>query len=82
MDGQKAATLFAFEYDNRFLLYNSGYDPDIFAHLSPGWVLLAYAIQYAIAAGNKLFDFMQGDEEYKFRFGSSEYKVMRVVIER
>ena len=82
MDGQKAATLFAFEYDNRFLLYNSGYDPDIFAHLSPGWVLLAYAIQYAIAAGNKLFDFMQGDEEYKFRFGSSEYKVMRVLIER
>ncbi|MEZ4658574.1 MAG: GNAT family N-acetyltransferase [Caldilineaceae bacterium] len=82
MDGQKAATLFAFEYDNRFLLYNSGYDPDIFAHLSPGWVLLAYTIQYAIAAGNKLFDFMQGDEEYKFRFGSSEYKVMRVIVER
>lgn len=82
MNDQKAATLFAFEYDNRFLLYNSGYDPDIFAHLSPGWVLLAYTIQYAIAAGNKLFDFMQGDEEYKFRFGSQEYKVMRVVVKR
>ena len=51
LDGEKAATLFAFEYDRRFWLYNSGYDPDSHAQLSPGWVLLAYAIQYAIATG-------------------------------
>ncbi|MEZ4677906.1 MAG: GNAT family N-acetyltransferase [Caldilineaceae bacterium] len=82
LNGQKAAVLFAFEYDRRFLLYNSGYDPDAYAQLSPGWVILSYSIQYAIAAGCRLFDFMQGDEEYKYRFGSQDYKVMRTIVER
>jgi CelD/BcsL family acetyltransferase involved in cellulose biosynthesis len=82
IDGEKAASLLSFEYNRRFLLYNSGYDPDAHAHLSPGWVLLAYTIQYAIAVGCRVFDFMQGDEEYKYRFGSEDYKVMRVLVSR
>jgi CelD/BcsL family acetyltransferase involved in cellulose biosynthesis len=82
LNGEKAASLFAFEYDRRFWLYNSGYDPEAHAQLSPGWVLLAYSIQYAIAAGCRVFDFMQGNEEYKYRFGSQDYKVMRVLVRR
>lgn len=82
LNGEKAAALYAFEYDRKFLLYNSGYDPDAHSQLSPGWVLLAYSIQYAIAAGCRVFDFMQGNEEYKYRFGSQDYKVMRVLITR
>ncbi len=82
INGEKAATLFAFEYDRRFLLYNSGFDPEAHSQLSPGWVLLAYSIQYAIATGCRVFDFMQGNEEYKYRFGSHDYKVMRVVVKR
>ena len=82
INGEKAASLYAFEFDRKFLLYNSGYDPDAHAQLSPGWVILAYSIQYAIAAGCRVFDFMQGDEEYKYRFGSQDYQVMRVLITR
>ena len=82
INGEKAASLFAFEYNRRFWLYNSGYDPDAYAQLSPGWVLLAYIIQYAIAAGCRVFDFMQGNEEYKYRFGAHDYKVMRVILRR
>lgn len=82
LNGQKAAALLAFEYNKRYLLYNSGYDPEAYAHLSPGWVLLAYTIQYAIAVGCTVFDFMQGDEEYKYRFGSEDYDVMRLVVAR
>lgn len=82
IDGEKAAALLAFEYNRRYLLYNSGYDPEAHAHLSPGWVQLAYAIQYAIAVGCQVFDFMQGDEEYKYRFGSHDYDVMRVILRR
>lgn len=82
IDGDKAATLFAFEYEGSLLLYNSGYDPDVHAQLSPGWVLLAYVIQYAIAVGCHTFDFMQGDEEYKYRFGSHDDKVMRMLVRR
>jgi CelD/BcsL family acetyltransferase involved in cellulose biosynthesis len=80
INGQKAATLFAFEYRRQFLLYNSGYDTGDLAHYSPGWVLLAYLIQYAIAAGCQIFDFLQGDEEYKYHFGSINYKVMRAIV--
>jgi CelD/BcsL family acetyltransferase involved in cellulose biosynthesis len=82
LNGERAASLFAFEYDRRFWLYNSGYDPDAYSHLSPGWVILAYSIQYAIATGCQVFDFMQGDEEYKYRFGGVDYKVMRVLVYR
>jgi CelD/BcsL family acetyltransferase involved in cellulose biosynthesis len=82
LDGEKAATLYAFEYDRRFWLYNSGYDPQSHAQLSPGWVLLSYAIQYAIATGCQVFDFMQGNEEYKYRFGGQDYQVMHVVVRR
>jgi CelD/BcsL family acetyltransferase involved in cellulose biosynthesis len=80
--GEKAASLFAFEYDGHFLLYNSGYNPDAYAQLSPGWVILSYAIQYAIATGCHRFDFMQGNEEYKYRFGALDYRVMRVIASR
>ena len=82
LNGEKAAALLSFEYNGHYLLYNSGYDPEAYAQLSPGWVLLAYVIQYAIAAGCKVFDFMQGDEEYKYRFGSHDYAVMRVIVTR
>lgn len=82
LNGEKAATLLGFEYNRRYLLYNSGYDPESFPHLSPGWVLLSYTIQYAVAVGNQVFDFMQGNEEYKYRFGSKDYAVMRVVVSR
>jgi CelD/BcsL family acetyltransferase involved in cellulose biosynthesis len=43
---------------------------------------LAYAIQYAIAVGDQVFDFMQGNEDYKYRFGSEDYAVMRVIVSR
>jgi CelD/BcsL family acetyltransferase involved in cellulose biosynthesis len=82
INGEKAASLLGFEYNRRYLLYNSGYDPEAYPHLSPGWVLLAYTIQYATAVGNQVFDFMQGDEAYKYRFGSQDYAVMRVLVSR
>ncbi len=82
LDGQKAAALFSFTHDRRYLLYNSGYDPAVYAHLSPGWAILAYAVQYAIVTGHRVFDFMQGDEEYKSRFGAVDYPVMRVILSR
>ncbi len=83
MNGKPAASYFNFEYRRRVYVYNSGYNPeDDVAYLSPGWVLLAYLIQYAIARGDRVFDFLQGDEEYKYRFGCRESKVMRAVIRR
>ena len=66
----KAAAMLGFDYNNEFLLYNSGYDPSQFANLSPGNVLTSYTIQHAIELGRSRYDFLRGAEVYKFRFGA------------
>lgn len=80
MDGQKAATLLNFDYGDAILVYNSGYDPNQFRHLSPGIVVTARSIEYAIAQGRSKFDFLRGDEVYKYRFGAQDTQVRRLLI--
>lgn len=75
--GQKAAGTFNFDYGNRLWGYNSGVNRE-FIELSPGWVLLAHTLQWACEHGRSEFDFMRGNEEYKYRFGAKERKVMRI----
>jgi CelD/BcsL family acetyltransferase involved in cellulose biosynthesis len=82
MDGQKAASLLNFDYGGAVLVYNSGYDPDQFSHLSPGIVVTARCIEHAIALGRSKFDFLRGDEVYKYRFGAQDTKVRRLLIAR
>lgn len=62
------ATMLVFDYGGHYDLYNSGFNP-AFSDLSPGQVLTAYTIRQAIEQGKELYDFLRGDEEYKFRFG-------------
>jgi CelD/BcsL family acetyltransferase involved in cellulose biosynthesis len=80
--GRPAATYFCFDYHGEVLVYNSGYDTTASPHLSPGWVLLAQLIQHAIAEGRTRFDFLQGNEDYKYRFGGVDEPVHRMSIRR
>ncbi|MFC2036746.1 GNAT family N-acetyltransferase [Chloroflexota bacterium] len=80
MDGEKAATLLNFDYGDRIFVYNSGYDPAQFRHLSPGIVITARSIEKAIALGRDKFDFLRGDEIYKYRFGANDTQVRRLLI--
>jgi CelD/BcsL family acetyltransferase involved in cellulose biosynthesis len=48
--------------------------------LSPGWVLLAKLIDQAIQNKRAVYDFMQGNEIYKYRFGGKDTEVWRVTI--
>lgn len=82
LEGQPAAALFNFDYNDRIWVYNSGLDPAAFSALSPGVVLTASAIAEAIKLGRGEFDFMRGDEEYKYRFGAMDTKIYRLHIER
>ncbi|MCI0398941.1 MAG: GNAT family N-acetyltransferase [Chloroflexi bacterium] len=82
IEGQPAATLFNFDYDNRIWVYNSGLDPAAFGHLSAGVVLTARAIEQAIVSGRQFFDFLRGDEIYKYRFGAKDTTVHRLVLSR
>ena len=81
--GERAvASYFCFDYRGEILVYNSGYDPQASPHLSAGWVLLARLIQRAIATGHSRFDFLQGNEDYKYRFGGVDSPIYRTLIQR
>jgi len=81
VDGQKAAGYLNLDYGNRIWVYNSGLDFE-FRELSPGWVLLGYLLQWANENGRREFDFMRGDEDYKYKFGGIKRDVMRVRVKR
>ncbi len=82
VNGEPAAAMLCFDYQNELLLYNSGYDPERFANLSPGNVLTAYTIEEAIKQGRARYDFLRGDEVYKFRFGAVAEPVYDVTVSR
>ena len=76
VNGDKAAASLNFDYKNKLWGYNSGVGRE-HMELSPGWVLLAHVIQWCSEHGRSEFDFMRGDEEYKYRFGGVNRFVMR-----
>ncbi len=75
IDGIPAATYLNFDYDRRVLVYNSGLSK-AFLNASPGIVLLAYNIRHAIENGYTAFDFLRGNEEYKYRMGGQDQPVL------
>jgi CelD/BcsL family acetyltransferase involved in cellulose biosynthesis len=79
IDGQRAAGYLNFHYLDRLWIYNSGLDRS-FSEYSPGWVLLGELLQWANQNGVREFDFMRGDEEYKYRFGAVDRFVMRATL--
>jgi CelD/BcsL family acetyltransferase involved in cellulose biosynthesis len=81
VDGNKAAAYLSFDYLNQLWVYNSGMDFN-YTEYSPGWVLLGELLKWANENGKHSFDFMRGDEDYKFRFGAHQRNVMRVTITR
>lgn len=81
VDGQRAAAALNFDYNNKLWGYNAGVDR-AFMELSPGWVLLGYILQWCCDNRRSEFDFMRGDEEYKYRFGAVNQYVMRARVEK
>lgn len=75
VNGQRAATYMNFDYNGHVLVYNSGLEPGEFGHLSPGIVLLVHLIRHAIETGHTVFDFLRGNEVYKYRMGGVDNPV-------
>ena len=61
--------------------YLGGWD-DRFARLSPGSLLMAHNIRYAIEHGFQVYDFLRGAEDYKFAFGTRERFTIDAIITR
>lgn len=81
IDGKRAAGYLNFQYLDRLWIYNSGLDRS-FSEYSPGWVLLGELLKWANQNGICEFDFMRGDEEYKYRFGAVDRFVLRATLAR
>lgn len=78
VDEARVAAYMNFVYGDRVMVYNSGHDHQQYSQLSPGIVLLAYNIQHAINSGYRYYDFLRGDESYKFRMGGRETTVLNI----
>lgn len=70
-----------FDFDSCVWAYNAGFNNG-YAELSPGWLIMAEMLRWSIESGRKIFDFMRGDEEYKYRFGGINRFVQRVTISK
>lgn len=57
--------------------YITGMDPDL-AKFSPGSLLLNYAMADAIGEGARVWDFLRGEEEYKFQWGARQIPKFRL----
>ena len=69
------------EDGDRLMFYNAGIDPDA-RELSPGVVLTAECLRIAIAMGKTRFDFLRGNEPYKYEWGALDEPIQRVLVRR
>lgn len=67
--GTPIAALLNFHYGSTAFHYQNGFDPHCrFASYAPGTLLILHGIQAAIQEGLSTYDFLRGQEAYKFQF--------------
>lgn len=74
-----AAAYMDFDYNNHILVYNSGLDLSVGGNYSAGIVLLGHLIRDAIERGHTAFDFLRGNEEYKYRMGGQDTQIYMLI---
>jgi CelD/BcsL family acetyltransferase involved in cellulose biosynthesis len=79
--GRRVAAGVWFEDADAWYLYNAGVDPEA-RELSPGVLFSGTAIQAAIAAGRRRFDYLRGDEPYKYEWGAIDEPIQRLLVVR
>ena len=81
VDGRRIAAGIHVETPDAWMFYNAGIDPDA-RELSPGVVLAARYVQSALEAGARRFDFLRGDEPYKYEWGAVDEPIQRLLVRR
>ncbi len=78
VDDRKIAVLLSFISDKTLLTYNSGYNK--LNYPGAGFYLKAKSIRWAIENGFKEYNFLQGNERYKYELGGHDFFVYSVRI--
>ena len=81
IEGVPVSAVICFDYNNDVYLYNSAYDPAYFS-LSVSLLLEVFCIRDAIAKGKKRFDFLSGNERYKYDLGGKDVPIYQCLISR
>lgn len=81
VNGERVAGCICFDYDESYLLYNSGYDPS-YSQLSVGLLNKALSLQTAIEEGRRSFNFLKGNERYKYNLGGKDEAVYHLTARR
>ncbi len=79
LDTLPTAMIMCFDYNDCLYLYNSGYEPQ-YNSLSVGLLSKVLCIKESIQEGKKRFDFLKGDETYKYHLGGREVPLYRCQI--
>jgi CelD/BcsL family acetyltransferase involved in cellulose biosynthesis len=79
--GVRTSATLCFDYNKDIYLYNSAYDP-AYSALSVSLLLEVFNIQGAINDGKRRFDFLSGNEPYKYDLGGQDVPISRCVISR
>jgi CelD/BcsL family acetyltransferase involved in cellulose biosynthesis len=74
-----AAVLYCFLARGRVFYYGGGFDPEL-SRLSPGTVLTGHAMEDSIRSGAREWDFLRGDEPYKYAWGARDRVNERLVV--
>lgn len=69
IEGRVVGAYYGLLHGARAYAYLGGFDPN-FAFESPGTVLIGHAIADAAASGATIFDFLRGQEAYKYDWGA------------
>ena len=76
LDDVPAAAMYGIEYNRQFYFYQSGFD-SAYATYSVGLVMTGLSIKAAIERGVTVFDFLHGEEPYKYLWASAEHELLR-----
>lgn len=80
-NGAIQAALYCFAWGNRTFYYLGGFAPDL-SKYSLGTLLTARAVKQALAEGHSEFDFLRGNEAYKYKWTSCERINHRLLLLR
>lgn len=81
LNGEKVATSLAFKVGSTKYLYNSGYDPER-SWLAVGLLNHAINILKSIEEGIEIYDFMRGDERYKYHLGAYDRHIFTARLDK
>ena len=80
LDGLQVADIIFFDYGDCRYLYNCGYKPE-YTGLSVGLVSKIKTIEDAIERKIRVFDFLKGNETYKYHLGGRDMPLSRCRVE-